>query len=122
MLYELLEPDFKHMDERGGLIQLVREGYTQVNYIFSAQNSVRGNHYHKINKEAFYIIRGAMTVNLQNIQTGERTILQVEKGDMFMVFPYVMHTFVYSEDTELISMYDEGVELADGEMDIYQME
>ena len=43
-----------------------------------------------------------------------------QAGDMFKVFPEVKHTFYYSEDTELISLYNYGVELSDGEMDIYQ--
>lgn len=120
MLYKILKPDFKHLDERGGLVQLVRAGYSQVNYIYSVKACERGNHYHRLNKEAFYIIRGRITIKLEDVRTGEQDHFEVQAGDMFSIYPFVRHTFVYHEDTELISMYDIGVELADGEMDIYQ--
>ena len=42
------------------------------------------------------------------------------KGDMFKIPPYVLHSFYYEEDTWLVSMYDKGVELQNGEKDIYE--
>lgn len=120
MLYQFLKPDFEHIDKRGGLVQLVRDGYKQVNYIYSSKDTVRGNHYHKQNTEAFYIIRGSMSIDLRNVNTGEQDVLHVKSGDMFMIFSYVMHTFTYHEDSELVSMYDKGVELSNGKMDVYE--
>lgn len=120
MLYKLLQPDFKHIDSRGGLIQLVNKGYQQINYIFSVRDAVRGKHYHKLNNEAFYIIKGVVQVYLKDIRSGVQDTIDVETGDMFLIPPYVLHTFRYIEDTELVSMYDIGVELGIGEMDIYK--
>lgn len=118
MLLENLKPNFIHEDERGGLIQLVREGYSQVNYIYSKKDCIRGNHYHKINTEAFYIIKGKIRLILEKEKLREE--YEFNTGDMFQIFPEVRHTFEYIEDTELISLYSKGVELGNGQMDMYK--
>ena len=118
MLYEIMEPNFQNIDKRGGLVQLVRDGYSQVNFIYSKAGSVRGGHYHHRNTEVFYVVRGSFDLVLEHY-SGKETY-KFQAGDMFKVFPEVKHTFYYSEDTELISLYNYGVELSDGEMDIYQ--
>ena len=38
---------------------------------------------------------------------------------MFLIPPYVFHTFEYQEDTILVSLYDEGVERPGSEKDIW---
>lgn len=119
MLYQRIVPDFTHNDDRGSLVQLVREGYNQVNYIFSEADCVRGNHYHKINKESFFIISGELELLLEDMATGEREKVKFSAGDMFCVMPMVKHTFSYKKPTQLISMYDQGVELENGKMDMY---
>ena len=55
MLIQFLKPDFEHTDERGKLVQLVHDGWKQVNVIESKAGQIRGNHYHKVNREAFYV-------------------------------------------------------------------
>lgn len=118
MLVKILMPDFEFSDERGQLVQLIHEGFTQFNVIYSIKGTVRGNHYHKINREAFYIISGKLALELEKDGQREKHIFQA--GDMFGVDPFVMHSFYYSEDTWLASMYDIGVELKNGGKDIYE--
>lgn len=117
MLINILETDFKFADERGSLVQLVHEGYEQVNVVFSYKNSIRGNHIHKENREAFYVISGAF--RLEVTQENQKETYHFRTGDMFEIEPYVMHSFVYLEDTLLVSMYSKGVELQNGVKDIY---
>lgn len=50
MLIKFLEPNFIFEDERGLLIQLVRDGFKQVNYITAKKNNIRGGHFHKFNR------------------------------------------------------------------------
>ena len=116
-LITFLTPNFTHTDERGGLIQLVREGWKQVNYISSVAGCVRGGHYHKYNKEAFFIIKGSIELTLEKEQQKETHVIKA--GTFFMIPPYVKHYFKYLENTELISLYDVGVEMADNTKDIY---
>jgi dTDP-4-dehydrorhamnose 3,5-epimerase-like enzyme len=117
MLLERMKPNFEFENEKGKLTQLVREGWSQVNVITSKAGSFRGGHYHKLNKEAFYIISGKFKLTLRKDGKEEEHILG--KDDMFMIEPYCMHDFDYLEDTILVSMYDKGVELENGEKDIY---
>lgn len=117
-MIEILEPDFKFGDERGSLSQLVREGYRQVNVITSKAGANRGGHYHKLNKEAFYIISGGLDLTVRQGEKSEKS--HFGPGDMFLIKPMVAHDFYFTDDTVLVSMYDCGVELGDGKMDIYQ--
>lgn len=118
MLINYIKPDFVYEDERGGLYQLVNKGYNQINYIFSKADMVRGGHYHKINKEAFFVIRGSFKLILETRDKKEEYLMR--SGEFFEIASNIKHTFEYLEDTELISMYDIGVELENGEKDIYR--
>jgi len=117
MLINILKPDFEHTDERGTLTQLVREGYKQINVITCAKETLRGGHFHKLNTEAFYTVNGSYKLTLElNGQIEEHVL---NKGTFFSIPPFVKHSFWYYEDTLLVSMYSRGVELENGEKDIY---
>ena len=117
MLINILEPDFTFNDDRGTLVQLVHEGYKQMNVVTSKKSVFRGGHYHKMNREVFYIISGHFKFTAEKDGVVEE--YDFKAGDMFEVLPYVVHSFDYLEDTTLVAMYDKGVELADGGMDSY---
>lgn len=117
MLIEILKPDFEFTDERGELVQICREGYKQFNIVFSKGNVLRGDHYHKENNEVFYVVSG--TFEFVASKDGETEKYTFKKGDMFLVPPYVMHSFNYLEDSLIAAMYDLGVEHKDGTKDIY---
>lgn len=117
MLIETMQPDFIFENEAGSLKQLVHEGWKQINVITSAGNAVRGGHYHKSNKEGFYIISGSFTLKVWMKDISEE--YEFKAGDMFAILPYVFHTFIYHEDTVLVSMYSNGVEISESEKDIW---
>lgn len=116
-LIEILSPDFTFTDDRGTITQIVKEGYTQINAVFTKAGKIRGNfHYHEHTKELFYIIKGKIhfTAKYGGI-TEEYTF---SDGDMFMVNENVRHTFLYLEDTYLVGLYTRPVEKEDGTKDI----
>lgn len=117
MLVKILKTDFEFSNENGTLIQLVHDGWKQVNVLRSKRGSVRGDHFHKENNEAFYIIQGKLILSLSC--NGEHERMEFKTGDMFMISPYQFHNFEFLEDTLMISMYSNGVERADGTKDIY---
>ena len=43
-------------------------------------------------------------------------------GDFFSIEPFDVHSFLFLEDTTLVSMYSDGVEMPDGTKDIYASE
>ncbi len=115
-MIKIIKPDFIFDDERGSLIQLFREGYSQVNVVTSKAGVERGRHYHALNREGFYVIEGSFSVEVRLNNKTEH--FEFKKGDMFIIEPYVIHTFDYHEDSVLIGFYDKGVELPDGTKDI----
>ncbi len=119
MLVEILKPDFHFEDERGVLDQVVRGGYTQVNVVSSHKDVFRGGHYHKENIECFYVIEGSFRLILE--KDGVKEEYTFTKGDMFRIYPYVIHSFYYLEESSVLAMYDKGVEHADGSMDSYKV-
>lgn len=120
MLVNILAPEFDLENEKGRLTQLVSGGWNQYNVITSLEGCVRGNHYHKINKEAFYIIKGKIHLILE--MDGKKEDYIFKEQDMFMILPYQNHIFEYLEETILVSMYDIGVEMDGGKMDIYTLD
>ena len=113
MLIKKVAPDFTFDDERGSIVQLVHEGYRQVNTVFTKKGSLRGNmHYHSENKELFFVISGKVIVTAKlNDLTEEYTF---SAGDMFLIEKGIRHHFVFLSDTQLIGLYDIGVESKDG--------
>lgn len=120
MLIERIVVDFKHEDDRGTLVQLVNKGYSQINVVTSKAGVFRGGHYHKLNTEAYYVIKGSCRVrayrdSLEEVET-------FHAGDFFRIGPYIQHDFDYLEDSILVTMYSLGVELSDGSKDSFVME
>lgn len=118
MLIEILKPDFEFEDERGTIIQLVREGYRQVNFITSRKASSRGGHFHKQNEEAFYVIKGKFRLTVSKGSQTEN--YNFKKNDFFKIPAGVEHSFEFHTETCLISLYSKGVELKNGDKDIYE--
>lgn len=112
-MLQIIKVDFHFEDDRGTIDQLIHDGYRQINVITSKKGVVRGGHYHKQNDEAFYVISGRLTVTV-NEET--RTF---SDGEFFGIEANDMHSFVFEEDTILVSMYSNGVELPDGTKDMY---
>ena len=118
MLVEFIKTDFEFTDERGSITQLVHDGWKQVNYITTRAGVLRGNHYHKNNEEAFYVISGEFELELFDINTQEKENHLIKTGDFFIIKRYLSHSFNFTKNTELISMYSNGVEEGD-KKDIY---
>jgi quercetin dioxygenase-like cupin family protein len=114
---QFIDPEFIHEDGRGLLAQISsNRKWSQVNYIKSDIGAIRGNHYHQLNRELFYVIDGRFTITLE--KDNDKLIYDIVAGDMFIVEPFVRHSFEYLEKTMLITMYDKGVQLENGKMDI----
>lgn len=108
-----MKADFHFEDDRGIIVQLVHEGYAQINVITSKKGVFRGGHYHKENEEAFYIVSGSLEVTVN----GEKATFA--NGDFFGIAANDIHSFYFLEDTTLVSMYSKGVENSNGIKDIF---
>ena len=115
-----LDVDFLHTDDRGTICQVSSIPITQVNYLFTRRAAKRGCHYHKINREIFYVIEGKLELVAQKFD--DRSMKETycfQTGDLFLIEPFAVHDFSFLEDTKMLVMYDKGVELPDNSKDIY---
>ena len=115
-MLEFIKVDFEFSDDRGVLKQLCHDGWRQVNYLFTKKGVFRGNHYHKENQEAFYIIDGEIDLVLE--KDGKKEEYTVKTGDFFIIKPFAIHSMTFKKDTSMIALYDKGVE-KDGKRDIF---
>jgi len=107
-------PSFYSYDDRGfirGIVQSNNIIWKEINYIESRADVVRGNHYHKVTLEGFYIISGKILVTLN----GKDFI--AEGGDSFYVEPGVVHAFTVLEDSRWINFLSKPML---GEKDIFK--
>ena len=115
----ILKTDFAFSDDRGDICQLLSFPNKQVNYLFTRKNAKRGCHYHKNNREYFYMISGKVELTGYDVGTHDHNeSYTFEKGSFFCVEPYTVHDFRFLEDTQMIVVYDKGVEEENGK-DIY---
>ena len=102
---DLIAPYFYFSDDRGRLVGVTQgRKWEEVNYVESAQGSVRGNHYHRRTVEGFYIIGGSIKVSLLDVTSNSKREFRVGAGDFFVVQPNVLHTFEVLEDAKWINM------------------
>lgn len=119
-LYELLDVDFKYSNDDGSLVQLIHKGYCQINVLISREGSVRGGHYHKNTKEAFYVIFGSVEVVLKRGNQSSTTTFK--EGAFFLIPTFTLHYMKFPEDCTMIAMYDIPVEMSSGIKDIWREE
>lgn len=116
-MIQILNVDFQHTDDRGRLIQLIHQGFEQINVLESKADVFRGGHYHKIATEAFYVITGSVEVVAKRDGKEEHRLFLA--GDFFSIEPYVVHSMKFPEDCLMVQMYSVCVQGSNGEMDIY---
>lgn len=116
-----LRPDFEFDDSRGRICQILSIANSQVNYLFTKKGERRGRHYHKENREFFYMVSGKVRLHAEavgNAWEKEEHIFQT--GDLFLVEPFVVHDLTFLEDTQMVAVYDVGVEKGEAK-DIYEV-
>lgn len=99
-----------HHDARGWFWGITRENWAEVNYIETAANQVRGNHYHRHTRELFFIISGEVEVTVEHLETGDRHELHLEKGDLLLVEPFEVHTFRTATAAAWLNMLSEALD------------
>jgi quercetin dioxygenase-like cupin family protein len=81
----------------GGELVVLTDGLTafrHLSYVELRKGKARGNHYHKLRHETFYVIAGELDLHLQDLATGERVSVVMNTGDIAWINPEIVHTFV----------------------------
>lgn len=97
-------------DQRGLFWGIVQEGtWTEANYIETKQDVVRGGHFHKETRELFFIIDGKISIKIVNLRDSVEKQFIAEKGCIFIVEPFEIHTFKVLMDSKWINMLSKGI-------------
>ena len=113
-----MKPIPKHSDDRGFLIEFLREDESILNFkgqVYVATLSpgdIRGNHYHNEKSEIFCVMKGKLKVLVQQINSEkiDEYILDSNKDmlDRLLVLPKFAHTFINigTEEATLLAYGD----------------
>jgi quercetin dioxygenase-like cupin family protein len=81
----------------GGELTVLTDGASPIlhlNYVELREGKPRGNHYHKLRHETFYVIAGELELRIQDLATSERISIIMRPGDLARIDPEIVHTFV----------------------------
>tara|TARA_B100001996_G_scaffold357103_1_gene320838 strand:+ start:236 stop:616 length:381 start_codon:yes stop_codon:yes gene_type:complete len=107
-MIKILTSYFSYNDDRGKIYGIINDfKIEELNIIESKKGSVRGNHYHKKTTELVFVIDGKIEVLAQKIsndgQLGSKEKIKVKKNDIFLIEPYLVHTFIAQEDSKWLN-------------------
>jgi len=112
-LLKFVDNYFIHEDDRGSIKGLVNFGnWKELNLIESKAGCIRGNHYHKTTTELFLILKGEIKIQTQQVINGqlegkvEENI--VTKGKVFLIEPFINHTFIILKDSKWINVLSDS--------------
>ena len=80
-----------------GELAVLADGMTAIRhlgYVELREGKARGNHYHKVRQESFYVIAGELELHVRDQASGEASITPMRTGDLAQIAPGIVHTFV----------------------------
>ena len=84
-----------------------------LSYVELRPEMVRGNHYHKLRREFFYIVSGELTVQLQDMTNKEAVTVKMRTGDMATIEPGIAHAMKPLDAGHAIEFAAEPFDAAD---------
>lgn len=100
----------------GGELAVLADGINAIRhlgYVELRAGKARGNHYHKLRHESFYIIGGELDLHAQDMRTGERVKTVMRRGDFASIDPEIVHTFIPLSDGHALEFAPETFEASD---------
>ena len=77
-----------------GEMAVLADGTTPIRhlaYLELRPGMPRGNHYHKLRHEYFYLISGELTLHLADLDSGASASVQMSTGDLAYIGPGIAH-------------------------------
>lgn len=117
-----------YQDKRGMLKKIIKKSQLsdsieigEVYLLYSNQNSVRGNHYHKNTIEYFTVVSGKAKVALKDLSQGVREEFYMSAHDnvVLKIPPYVVHAFNNEYIDPLILLAVSSKEYSESDTDTY---
>jgi dTDP-4-dehydrorhamnose 3,5-epimerase-like enzyme len=98
-----IEPGFT--DARGEIINVFEGRIEHTALITSKKGTVRGNHYHKQDRQYIYLVSGAF--NSHSVDTrdaSKRQTLPMKPGDLVETPPLIAHAQEFTEDSVFLAL------------------
>ena len=114
-MIEFIKNYFNYSDSRGAIKGIINEGsWQEINQISSKSGAIRGDHFHKETKELFIILDGEIDISLQRVKNNKKTglvkQLVVKAGDVFLIEPFILHTFTIVKDAKWLNVLSKRIE------------
>lgn len=94
-------------DARGSVTGLFNEfPLEELNLISTLAGSVRGNHYHQITREFFFILTGKLHLLVTDLNNQIIFNAEIAAGTLFMIDPNEIHTITAITDVSWINGLD----------------
>ena len=100
----------------GGELTVLTDGTVPIrhlNYVELREGKPRGNHYHKLRHESFYVISGELELRIHDLGTSERNSITMRSGDFARIDPEIVHTFVPMKSGHALEFAPEPFNAAD---------
>lgn len=79
-----------------GELAQIHDGEPSIRYIATLElipGSSRGQHYHEVKVEHFYVMRGELELAALDVESGEQACVMMESGDLVVLQPRIVHAY-----------------------------
>jgi len=103
------------LSPNGELAVLSPENATirHLGYLQLKPGLVRGNHFHKLRHESFYMISGEVEMQLEELSSGKKETIIIREGDMVLIDPGIAHAFLPLSEGQAVEFAPEPFDQAD---------
>ncbi len=99
-----------------GELVVLADGLTPIrhlSYVELREGKARGNHYHKLRHETFYLISGELDLHLYSLDSSEEARVLMRTGDLVRISPGIVHVFVPKGVGHALEFAPEAFDAAD---------
>ncbi|HSD98643.1 MAG TPA: WxcM-like domain-containing protein [Patescibacteria group bacterium] len=119
-----------HVDERGAFIELLKKAslpktqFGQLSITTIEPKQQKGNHYHKIRWEWFYIIEGDVEIELIKVTTKKRKKLSISSKNpsLISIPPYWNHILFNKSTHKATAVVYSSIEYMKNKPDVYYLD
>jgi len=103
----IIRGDKEYIDERGKISNYeLTEPINLIGYIESKKGTVRANHYHPIQEQKCFLIKGKYVSVIKDlsVDNAPEEVQVIQEGDIAVIKPNVAHAMVFLEDSIFLNL------------------
>ena len=98
----LIKKEIRSSDVRGEIISLIDADIYNVSLITCKADSIRSNHYHKLDYHFMYILEGKIDYFFKDLNGSQIKYFEVNVGDTIFTPPLEIHATYFPINTKMI--------------------